>query len=123
MQQFESFAQMQRDAERRVMEMQKRAMAAVETSDPPPIIFPNAPASAPDDDDGDLSFPEPSAPDDNDGDLSFPEPSAPSEPPDSTPPAETDREDAERALLLATLFLVKDHADPRLLFLLLYLLT
>ncbi|MBQ5544053.1 MAG: hypothetical protein IIU00_00080 [Clostridia bacterium] len=108
MQQFESFAQMQRDAERRVMEMQKRAMAAVETSDPPPIIFPNAPASAPDDDDGDLSFPEPSAP---------------SEPPDSTPPAETDREDAERALLLATLFLVKDHADPRLLFLLLYLLT
>lgn len=33
MQHFEDFAQMQRDAERRVMEMQKRAMAAVENTD------------------------------------------------------------------------------------------
>ena len=112
MQQFESFAQMQRDAERRVMEMQKRAMAAVETSDPPPVIFPNSPVSGCMDEAKDSPSPEP-----------LPEVSAPSEPPDSTPPAETDREDAERALLLATLFLVKDHADPRLLFLLLYLLT
>lgn len=36
MQQFDSFAQMQRDAERRVMEMQKRAMAAVENVEAPP---------------------------------------------------------------------------------------
>ena len=122
MQQFESFAQMQRDAERRVMEMQKRAMAAVETSDPPPVIFPNPPVSGCMDEAGDSSSPEPS-------ELSeLSELSEPSEPSDgsspvSPPPTEPDAEDAERALLLATLFLVKDHADPRLLFLLLYLLT
>ena len=120
MQQFESFAQMQRDAERRVMEMQKRAMAAVETSDPPPVIFSNPPVSGCMDEAKDSPSPEPLP--------EVSEPSEPSEPSDgsspvSPPPTEPDAEDAERALLLATLFLVKDHADPRLLFLLLYLLT
>lgn len=114
MQQFESFAQMQRDAERRVMEMQKRAMAAVESSDPPPVIIPN----------DFVSFSP--LPDDAPSGVS----QEPEEPKETQTPAAPllpglplTEEDSERALLLATLLLIKDHADPRLLFLLLYLLT
>lgn len=101
MQQFESFAQMQRDAERRVMEMQRRATAVVGT---PP------------------ESPETAAPADGFS------PAAP--PPDSPAPSDNplpalglDDEDAERLLLIAVLLLVREHADRRLLFLLLYLLN
>ena len=38
MQQFESFAQMQRDAAMRVMEMQRRAQAAMRNAAPPPAL-------------------------------------------------------------------------------------
>lgn len=98
MQQFESFAQMQRDAERRVMEMQRRAMAAV-ADDAPPYFTPQEEETA-------------DAPEEN-----LPEPVSPQ--PTALPLSD---EDAERLLLLGILLLVKDHADPRLLFLLLYLL-
>lgn len=97
MQQFESFAQMQRDAERRVMEMQRRAMAAV-ADDAPPLFIPQEEETA-----------------DTEEMLPSPEPTQPTSLPLSD-------EDAERLLLLGILLLVKDHADPRLLFLLLYLL-
>ncbi len=106
MQQFESFAQMQHDAERRVMEMQKRAMAAVESADPPPIIIPHDEEETP-------TVP----------------PAAPTELPKTgatipfLPGLNLTDDDTERALLMALLLLIKDHADPQLIFLLLYLMA
>lgn len=120
MQQFNSFAQMQRDAERRVMEMQKRAMAAVESSDPPPVIIPE-PAHR----EQELG---------KGGSQSQSEtPHESPETPDETqknespfnqllPGLNLSEEDSERALLIAILLLIKGQADHNLIFLLLYLM-
>lgn len=120
MQQFDSFAQMQRDAERRVMEMQKRAMAAVEGSDPPPILL-AAPTA-----DRDEGAPFDSAPPDSaeSSDEGADPSSAPLSPLNELfPGLNLSDEDAERALILAILLLVREQADRNLVLLLLYLLV
>ena len=114
MQQFDSFAQMQRDAERRVMEMQKRAMAAVEDSDPPPILL-NAPTDRQEEEPSDLI-------EDSD-ELSDPPAGSLSPLNELFPNLNLSDEDAERALILAILLLVKEQADRNLILLLLYLLV
>ena len=89
MQQFESFAQMQRDAAMRVMEMQRRAQAAMREQPQPEAECITA-----------------------------------SEEEHNEPPkAEISQEETERALITAIiLLLVKENADERLLFALLYIL-
>ena len=103
MQQFDSFAQMQRDAALRVMEMQKRARIAVEQSDPPPVF---------------IEAPETEEPDNTASGTQMP-------PPKNTilPGLELSEEDSERALvIMILLLLMREQADERLLFALLYIL-
>ncbi len=106
MQQFESFAQMQRDAAMRVMEMQKRAQAAMRQYEQPPEL----PVAAGD---------------------SFSQPLMEPVTENSEPPAENigeelsdaSREDSELALITAILLLlIREKADQRLIFALLYIL-
>ena len=106
MQQFESFAQMQRDAAMRVMEMQRRAQAAMK--DPEPV-------------DG-----LPSVTDLTDGPpLCEPETeiyAAADEEQDKKKP-EITQEETEKALITAILLLLmRENADERLLFALMYIL-
>ena len=105
MQQFDSFAQMQRDAERRVMEMQRRAMAAVEKDEPKPpceCIEKRPPAQ-----------PDPSK-DCHD---------KPNSHPHIPPGFDLSGEDSERALLIVIiLLLLRENADERLILALLYIL-
>ena len=104
MQQFDSFAQMQRDAAMRVMEMQKRAQAAMRNSaEPPDLPAQVVPATADFSDNGPLTDPDPV---------------------DSAPVSEEHSDDeAEKALLTAILLLlIKEKADERLIFALLYIL-
>ena len=106
MQQFESFAQMQRDAAMRVMEMQRRAQAAMR----PSPSMPGLPASAEPPEDSPLCEPET-----EDSGLSG-EIHKPEKP-------EISQEDTERALITAILLLLmRENADERLLFALLYIL-
>ena len=105
MQQFDSFAQMQRDAALRVMAMQKRARIAVENSDPPPVF---------------IEAPEKEEPDNISGGTELTQP-----PPKNTilPGLELSEEDSERALvIMILLLLMREQADERLLFALLYIL-
>jgi hypothetical protein len=107
MQQFDNFAQMQRDAERRVMEMQKRAMAAVENTDMPPI--------SPQTQDKAHDMPEFSQlkPHEKQHEL----------PKHTFPELNLSDEDSERALLIMILFLLlREEADERLILTLLYIL-
>lgn len=118
MQQFDSFAQMQRDAERRVMEMQKRAMAAVESSDPPPIIIPE-PTHGSERDAADGAPTEMPA----FSDETAVQPAAsPSPLNELFPGLNLSDEDAERALIIAVLLLIREQADRNLILLLLYLM-
>lgn len=102
MQQFDSFAQMQRDAERRVMEMQKRAMAAVEVPD---AALPRESSEPP----ADLSPAEgKEETQQSNSVLSLPELSP---------------EESERALIIMILMLLlREQADERLILALLYIL-
>ena len=106
MQHFDSFAEMQRDAERRVMEMQKRAMAAVENIEPPPHGEP-LPPSVKKDEPQDCRR----------------------TPPNEHPPQNLfsslglSGEDSERALLIVIIILLmREDADHRLILALLYIL-
>lgn len=102
MQHFDDFAQMQRDAERRVMEMQKRAMAAVENTD----IYPqnsNKPSAQP----------------------NKKPPETRREPPNKhiIPGLNLSEGDSEKALLIMILLLLlREEADERLILTLLYIL-
>ena len=106
MQQFESFAQMQRDAAMRVMEMQRRAQAAMRDC-------PNQsglPAVATMQEDSPLCEPE-------SGQI------LPAETIHTPEKAEISQEDTERALITAILLLLmRENADERLIFALLYIL-
>lgn len=111
MQQFDSFAQMQRDAAMRVMEMQRRAQAAVKGSVPtPPETLPIVPEEGealrepePEPEEGQLAA--------NDGQS------------DSSGQSADPDEESERALVAAILLLLmKEKADERLLFALMYIL-
>ena len=105
MQQFDSFAQMQRDAAMRVMEMQRRAQAAIRDRQCPET----RPAVVQQDDDSPLYEEE----EQQTGIL--PEPEKP-ESKELTP------EETERALVTAILLLlIRENADERLLFALLYI--
>ncbi|MBQ9901871.1 MAG: hypothetical protein IJM51_05730 [Clostridia bacterium] len=112
MQQFESFAQMQRDAAMRVMEMQRRAQAAMRDS-PPQTLLPAAaepPADSPlfDPDRGE----EPRREEMRNPDRQ-----------ENPVKPELSQEDTERALITAILLLLmRENADERLLFALLYIL-
>ncbi len=106
MQQFDSFAQMQRDAAMRVMEMQRRAQAAMRNSAPPPDL----PVAA------DISDNEP---------LMEPEEEEIQPAAEATEPetADISQEESERALVTAILLLLmRENADERLIFALLYIL-
>lgn len=107
MQQFESFAQMQRDAAMRVMEMQRRAQAAMrDSSSPPPELpaFMDSPSESP------LSEPETEQIMPASEEREFKKP-------------EISQEDTERALVTAILLLLmRENADERLIFALLYIL-
>ena len=106
MQQFESFAQMQRDAAMRVMEMQRRAQAAMRNS-PPPSGLPVM-AECP----GDSPLCEP--------EREEIRPAVENHKPEKT---EISQEDTERALITAILLLLmRENADERLIFALLYIL-
>ena len=106
MQQFESFAQMQRDAAMRVMEMQRRAQAAMQNTEPQPEL----PAVIDTADDSPLLEPE----------------NHPTDPPPEqhgNKMTEISQEDTERALITAILLLLmRENADERLIFALLYIL-
>ena len=107
MQQFESFAQMQRDAAMRVMDMQRRAQAAMREQ-PPPAVLPTVIDAA---EDSPLCEPEAECI------------TASEEEHNEPPKAEISQEETERALITAIiLLLVKENADERLLFALLYIL-
>lgn len=102
MQRFDDFAQMQRDAERRVMEMQKRAMAAVENTEVPPQTA-NKQSSLPD--------------------KNPPEPGRETLNKHIIPGLNLSGEDSEKALLIMILFLLlREEADERLILTLLYIL-
>lgn len=104
MQHFDSFAQMQRDAERRVMEMQKRAMAAVENIENRPFREPPPP--------------------NNEGQNDC-RPTTPSEAPAQNILSSLglSGEDSERALLIVIIILLmREDADHRLILALLYIL-
>ena len=104
MQQFDSFAQMQRDAAMRVMEMQKRAQAAMRNSaEPPGLPSQEVPAAADFSDSGPLMDPDP---------VDF-----------SPVPEEPSDDETEKALITAILLLLmREKADERLIFALLYIL-
>lgn len=103
MNEFDSFAQMQRDAAMRVMEMQKRAQAAMRNAAEPPGL----PATT-------------EAPDDP---LMEPAPTDGLPQTGSVEQAKDSDEEAERALITAILLLLmREKADERLLFALLYIL-
>lgn len=103
MQQFDSFAQMQRDAEMRVMEMQKRARAAVDSYDPPPVII-----EQPEEEILDATEKNKS-PGEHAGLM--------------LPGLQLSEEDSEQALILMILLLLmREKADERLIFALLYIL-
>ena len=101
MQQFESFAQMQRDAAMRVMEMQRRAQTAVRNTEPM---------------NGQIA---------EDCPLCEPETKqniSPKEQHENIKP-EISQEETERALITAILLLLmRENADERLIFALLYIL-
>lgn len=102
MQHFDDFAQMQRDAERRVMEMQKRAMAAIENTDVLPQR-PNKPTTLPN--------------------KNPPEPRYETPNKHIIPGLNLSGEDSEKALLIMILFLLlREEADERLILTLLYIL-
>lgn len=106
MQQFESFAQMQRDAAMRVMEMQRRAQAAMREKQPPDEL----PAVTDNGDDSPLRELET-------------EWIADAEEQKQPKTSENSEEETERALITAILLLlIKENADERLLFALLYIL-
>lgn len=106
MQQFESFAQMQRDAAMRVMEMQRRAQAAMSSKNRPDDLPAVTDAAA----DSPLCEPEP-------------EPSVFLKEPHEAPKPEISQEETERALITAILLLLlRENADERLIFALLYIL-
>lgn len=106
MQQFESFAQMQRDAAMRVMEMQRRAQAAMREKQPPDEL----PAVTDNGDDSPLRELET-------------EWIADAEEQKQPNTSEISEEETERALITAILLLlIKENADERLLFALLYIL-
>ena len=110
MQQFDSFAQMQRDAAMRVMEMQKRAQAAMRNPAEPPAVPDMAGI--------------PAINDSSDSDPLF-EPAPANEviQPADPEPGEPSDEEAEKALITAILLLLmREKADERLLFALLYIL-
>ncbi len=110
MQQFDSFAQMQRDAERRVMEMQRRAMAAVEKDSPKPK--PQSPVS-------ECVEKRPPAPPERIEKC----PDRPNERQNILPGLSLSGEDSERALLIVMiLLLLREDADERLILALLYIL-
>ena len=105
MQQFDSFAQMQRDAERRVMEMQRRAMAAVEKDEPKP------PCEC-------IEKRPPVKPDKSKECFDKPNPRS-----HILPGFDLSGEDSERALLIVIiLLLLREDADERLILALLYIL-
>jgi hypothetical protein len=106
MQQFESFAQMQRDAAMRVMEMQRRAQAAMK--DPVPVD--GLPAVTDLTDGSPLCEPETEIYE------------AADEEQDKKKP-EITQEETEKALITAILLLLmRENADERLLFALMYIL-
>lgn len=110
MQHFDSFAQMQRDAERRVMEMQRRAMAAVEKDEPKP---PRETAAS------ELSITRPPAPPKKEEKF----PDKPTSRSHILPGFDLSGEDSERALLIVIiLLLLREDADERLILALLYIL-
>lgn len=106
MQQFESFAQMQRDAAMRVMEMQRRAQAAMRDPQSPAVL----PAVIDSDDNLPLCEPET-------------EQAVPPAEHSQSDKSEISQEETERALITAILLLlIRENADERLLFALLYIL-
>jgi hypothetical protein len=103
MKEFDSFAQMQRDAAMRVMEMQKRAQAAIRHSEEPPGI--------------------PATIDTTDDPLMEPASSADIAPAESKEQNVCTDDEAEKALITAILLLLmREKADERLIFALLYIL-
>ncbi len=132
MQHFDSFAQMQLDAERRVMEMQKRAMAAVEGSDPPSAIIPEPPREGRGSDvfeqhdanqgHNDRETNQKNTVSDHTEGIS--NESQKSETPlgGLLSGLNLSEDDSERALIIAILLLIREKADRNLIFLLLYLM-
>lgn len=122
MQQFESFAQMQRDAAMRVMEMQRRAQAAMQQD--AGLTGVSLPAGFPDR--SPLEEPE-RFPDSPDNAPAFPQKRGTGEPggqeadhPGALAPSD---DESERALITAILLLLmREKADERLIFALLYIL-
>ncbi len=110
MQQFESFAQMQRDAAMRVMEMQRRAQAAMRNAAPPPAL----PALTQPDDASPLMEPETAQTGPHQPVCEAHEPMN---------PPQISQDETERALITAILLLLmREKADERLIFALLYIL-
>ena len=103
MNEFDSFAQMQRDAAMRVMEMQKRAQAAMRKAAEPPGL--------------------PAMTDASDDPLMEPDPTEVPAQTESSGQAKESDDEAEKALITAILLLLmREKADERLLFALLYIL-
>lgn len=119
MQQFESFAQMQRDAAMRVMEMQRRAQAAMKSSPTPPGL--PVPAETGAEPLTELPFAE-RQPEETASSAASPE-ASPSGEINANPAEEKSAKESERALITAILLLlIREKADERLIFALLYIL-